>query len=467
MQLQKLKVSACYESETNPRGKDFEGAQFAELVASVKQKGVLVPILARPRTKAGKQFEIVAGNRRFRAAQKAGLEEIPAQVQEMTDVEAREAQIVENLQRVDIHPLEEGEAYRKLIEEGKNYDLQAVAAKVGKSVPYVRRRLILTDLTAEVKKAYRADKLNAAQAELIARLGASEQPKALTMVLHRNYGTSELREWIQETIVKKLSSAPPWKNHEALVAAAAPCEECAKKKGGDLFREGATEQCGDPTCFSRRMAAHIQLTKEDYASRKEPLLLVAESYRQSGDTVPKGMLARGEFHRIRGDKCTSAQKALIADGELDDELGQVILVCVDENCKTHGGDSDAPYHQSPKEIAARKRELARTKAKKAKYDAVIAMALAKVKWPLSEKHLNALLDFTLYRCGVSFQMPVVARHGLKAEKTKDGRSYQIPLRKLAEEGKDAKLRIILELLLPSYSNWNDGMTELKKKTSQL
>src|ERR1035441_7098690 len=104
MQLQEVKVSACYESETNPRGKDFGGKAFDELVASIREKGVLTPILVRPSTMKKGDFEVVAGNRRFRAAYQLKLETIPAQVQAMTDSEAREAQIVENLQRQDVHP---------------------------------------------------------------------------------------------------------------------------------------------------------------------------------------------------------------------------------------------------------------------------------------------------------------------------------------------------------------------------
>src|ERR1039457_5106951 len=115
MNLQNLKVAECHESATNPRGKDFEGKQFDELVASIKEKGVLVPVLARKTSSSARSAvcEVIAGNRRLRAAVKAGLKEIPAQVVEMMDDEAREAQIVENLQREDVHPLEEGEAYRQ------------------------------------------------------------------------------------------------------------------------------------------------------------------------------------------------------------------------------------------------------------------------------------------------------------------------------------------------------------------
>jgi ParB family chromosome partitioning protein len=102
MEQNLLPVSKCYESETNPRGTKFGGASFNELVASIKEKGVLQPVLARPRKHGGKDFEIVAGNRRYRASTVAGLIEIPAIVKDTSDDEAREAQIIENLQRSDI-----------------------------------------------------------------------------------------------------------------------------------------------------------------------------------------------------------------------------------------------------------------------------------------------------------------------------------------------------------------------------
>jgi ParB family chromosome partitioning protein len=458
MQLQKLKVSACYESETNPRGKDFEGAQFAELVASVKEKGVLVPVLARPRAKAGKQFEIVAGNRRFRAAVKAGLEEIPAQVQEMTDVEAREAQIVENLQRADIHPLEEGEAYRKLIEEGKNYDLEAVAAKVGKPLSYVRRRLILTNLSTPSKAAYRNGKINGGHAEIVARLASDEQGKALKFIDEREADTADLREWVQELVVKKLSSAPPWKDHEKLVAAAAPCAECEKKKGGDLFGKGAAEQCGDPTCFARRMAAHIELTKQEFKGKNIPLVLVASGFVSN---LPKGVIHHHDYNHVTGkDTCDSESKALVVVG--DEDVGRVIRVCTNKQCRTHGETQyGTPYKKTPKEIAARKKEVARVKAARAKFEAEILKGLEKVKWPLSEKQLDALLDLVFSRQSTHFQMPAVKRHELKpVVKKHDGytsKDYESPLRKLAEEGgKEAKLRLVFELLIPEWNPYGSN-----------
>jgi ParB/RepB/Spo0J family partition protein len=461
MNLQTIKISLAYESNTNPRGKAFEGAAFDDLVASVKEKGVLVPVIVRPRPKGDKQFEIVAGNRRFRAAKLAGLEEIAARIEKLTDEEAREVQIVENLHREDIHPLDEGEAYRKLIEEGKNYDIVAVAAKVGKGIAYVRRRLILTDLTADAKKAYRSEKVNAGQVELIARLGSDDQARAIKMVTQRNYGTGDLREWIQKAVVEKLSVAPPWKGHEDLVAAMAPCPECSKKKGGNLFGEGAAEQCGDPTCFARRLAAHIQLTIEKFKSDKKPLLLVSAGYRNSGDKIPKGMLSRGEYREVLDHReCKSAVIALVADGDLDDDLGKVISVCVDKACEIHGSH-DTPYRQTPAERAKRKKELARMRAKEDRdYAAFVGKIRKAVRWPLSEKALGILIEHAIDCHGLTSLLPVARRLGLKQvkEKVSYGRfnnSFKPPLRDwLKKAPKEDRLRMLFELVLEQAESKN-------------
>jgi len=466
MKLQNIKVSAAYESETNPRGTDFEGAAFTELVASVKEKGVLVPVLARPRAKGAKQFEIVAGNRRFRAAQKAGLEEIPAQVQEMTDVEAREAQIVENLQRADIHPLEEGEAYRKLIEEGKNYDLEAVAAKVGKPISYVRRRLILTDLAAPSKAAYRSGRINAGHAELVSRLDADEQAKIIVFIDRQEPDMDRLREQIQKVRIGKLVATPPWKNHEAVVAAMAPCEECNKKKGGDLFGQGAAEQCGDPTCFARRLSAHLELVKQDMKAKKIPLTLVSTRWRSE----VKGALDSDVWKRVNAKvPCKSQHKALVVDGEED--LGQVIDICTDAKCTVHGDHRSSVYRQTPAEKAARKRQLAAQKSKKQAELTARANALKKVKWPMTEKTLDMLLHLALGR-GTMVIRPVALRREIEPKvsmqwydsahksgyKTTD---YEKPMRELAQKMKpEEKAQLLIELILSDHSYSQKSLIKL-------
>src|SRR3954451_9839864 len=122
-----LPVAKIGESKSNPR-KSF--GDMTELINSVRTKGVLVPVLCRP---AEDGWELVFGARRLRAAQAAGLAEIPAMVREMTDSEVLEIQVIENLQRADVHPLEEGAGFKALHDQ-YGVAVEELAAKTGKSV---------------------------------------------------------------------------------------------------------------------------------------------------------------------------------------------------------------------------------------------------------------------------------------------------------------------------------------------
>lgn len=142
--VKNVKMSQIVENTYNPR-KFFgptEETALNELSDSIKQVGVLQNILLR---KKGKKYEIVYGERRFKASKIAGLETIPAAVLELTDEQALEICIMENLQRLDIRPIEEAGAFSALLET-KRYDYAAVAEKVGKSVAYVRNRIRLNEL---------------------------------------------------------------------------------------------------------------------------------------------------------------------------------------------------------------------------------------------------------------------------------------------------------------------------------
>lgn len=125
-------ITDIHPSPSNPR-KNL--GDLTELIASVKRHGVLQPVLARPNNKG---FELVSGHRRLAATKAAGLKEIPCIVREINDREVLEIQLVENCQRVDIHPLEEADAYQQL-HAIHNVDIDALAAKVGKSKAYVYR----------------------------------------------------------------------------------------------------------------------------------------------------------------------------------------------------------------------------------------------------------------------------------------------------------------------------------------
>jgi ParB family chromosome partitioning protein len=129
-----LPLSILTESKTNPR-RFFEDSALKELAASIRSQGVLSPLLVRPLT--DRSFEIVAGARRYRAAQLAEAETVPVRIVNFTDAEALEAQLIENLQRRDVHPLEEAQGFRALLNlDEPKYSIEQIAAKTGKSPAY-------------------------------------------------------------------------------------------------------------------------------------------------------------------------------------------------------------------------------------------------------------------------------------------------------------------------------------------
>jgi ParB family chromosome partitioning protein len=164
----RVSLSLLNESKTNRR-RIFEDAALKELADSIRSQGVLSPLLVRPLTE--KSFEIVAGARRFRAAQIAEVPTVPVRIVNISDAEALEAQLIENLQRRDVHPLEEAQGFRALLNlEEPKYSVEQIAAKTGKSPAYVTTRLKLTELSTPVIEAFYAEEIGVGHALLLAKL---------------------------------------------------------------------------------------------------------------------------------------------------------------------------------------------------------------------------------------------------------------------------------------------------------
>ena len=174
--LQSIPLGYLHESPFNPR-KSFDPAKLAELTASVQAKGVQVPLVVRPRKGAGPGYEIGAGHRRYRAAKAANLATVPALVREMDDQEFLEFISFENLERDDLHPLEEADGYRALMKSG--YDVQRIADRIGRSVKYVYDRVKLLALTKEAQQLLSAGTITAGHAILLARLSPKDQARCL------------------------------------------------------------------------------------------------------------------------------------------------------------------------------------------------------------------------------------------------------------------------------------------------
>src|SRR6266513_6440372 len=252
--IQDIPLEKIRESKTNPRTQ-FDPSKLAELAANIKQHGVLQPILLRPLPdgEAG-TFELVAGTRRYRASKLAKRDSIPASVRELTDAQALELQVIENVQRVDVHPLDEAQGYAALIKVQPNtYTVETIASRVGRSPQYVSGRLRLIQLIPEAKQAFYEAKLTVAHAFEIARLQPNDQRRALQECFpqYRNAAAilkdkkaeattvRELRGWIEREIHLDLTNAPFDPQDGTPLPKAGACARCPKRTGSNplLFPE--------------------------------------------------------------------------------------------------------------------------------------------------------------------------------------------------------------------------------------
>jgi ParB family chromosome partitioning protein len=162
--LQRMAVTWLQSGKYQPR-RLFDEEALKELANSIRERGILEPLLVRPL--AGEnRYEIIAGERRWRASQIAGLHEVPVMVRELTDREALEFGIIENVQREDLSPLEEGEGYKRLLEEF-GHTQEALSKIVGKSRPHITNMLRLLTLPEAVRKLIAEGKLTTGHARAI------------------------------------------------------------------------------------------------------------------------------------------------------------------------------------------------------------------------------------------------------------------------------------------------------------
>ena len=163
-----LSVSDIVPNKYQPR-KNFDEDSLEDLTNSIKQRGILQPIIVRQSNNNNSKFEIIAGERRWLAAQKAGLHEVPVVITEADDLRSLEFAIVENVQRSDLNAIEEAQGYRRLIEEFK-YDQEKVATFIGKSRSHITNCLRLLTLPNEVLKLIQLKKLTPGPAKVLVGL---------------------------------------------------------------------------------------------------------------------------------------------------------------------------------------------------------------------------------------------------------------------------------------------------------
>jgi len=199
------KYFLCPVEELRPHGqqprKNFDDVKMAELVASIREKGVIQPLVVRH---AGDHYQIIAGERRWRAAQRAGLKDVPVVIQDVSEDWALEMALIENIQREDLNPIEEAEAYRHLM---ANFDLsqEEVAKRVGKDRSTVANALRLLRLPRSVQQDVMTGRLSMGHARALLPLeGGNRLQEARDQVVKRQLSVRQAEE-----LVKRLKSAGP------------------------------------------------------------------------------------------------------------------------------------------------------------------------------------------------------------------------------------------------------------------
>ena len=298
-------INSIARSLTNPR-KHFDPAKLQELADSIAASGVHQPILLRPlpvhrledthrEARALKQpapeYELVAGERRWRACQLAGVKQVPAMIRPMTDAQALEAQVIENLQREDVTELEEAEGYESLIKHGK-LNADQVGAKIGKSRAYVYSRLKLLDLCQQAREALREGKIDFSRALLAARIPNEQlQIKAVEYMVKEDWqgdlpGYRECAQHVQKEFMLRLDTARFKITDASLVPAAGSCMDCKKRTGAEpeLFSDiGSADVCTDPKCFHEKADAQTAQLVRDAQDKGQHVITGAEAAELASD----------------------------------------------------------------------------------------------------------------------------------------------------------------------------------------
>lgn len=337
----------------NPRTM-FDDEKMSNLVDSVKAGGIHEPIIGR---KVNGHIEIVAGERRWRAAKKAKLETVPIILRELTDAEALEIQIIENEQREDVSPLDQAAGFRKLMDlDPKTYTVEALAERIGLKPASVYLRLKLLAMIEPAKELFRQSIIEAGHAVLIARLSQHDQERAVKYIDdmtksrgkgddRRHLGVRELKQWITENVKIDL--------------------------------------------FGPQLAETQPKVADRLAKLKEKGVEVAQltrNWKHPDELKKAGVLDASAFREAGKKKCDYTRPGAFVYGE---EV-QMIDVCTEKKCKTHWPERFAQQRQAS---AAKRQasESAPAKAKRLKAEAA-AKHKREVEEAIRGKVLTAILS---------------------------------------------------------------------------
>lgn len=432
-----IPIAQLKESSTNPR-KTFDEKGLQELAESIRSKGVLLPLLVRP---VNGHYEIVTGERRYRASKLAGRGSVPATVRELSDGECLEIQLIENLLRMDLHPFEEARGFRALLDREQGaYTIEKLAAKTGKSASFIAKRLCLLDLIPPVADAFTAGQIGVEHALLIAKLAPEAQEEALRHCFDGYYPAedkerslvpvSRLQAWIEHNVYLSLKSVPFSKDDETLVPEAGSCANCAKRTGFNrlLFSEVREDSdcCTNAACFNRKLDAHIaqRVAKmpnlvqisDNYQGKNDPPVLPRRDYVEVvARKNQKGRDAHPE-HKL----CNHLKPAIHTEGM---EKGRLVKVCANRECTIHFGNRQKEEEQQLRWKAERLAANQKAKQTVTLRHRMLAEVLKRAKSPFGTDELRLLAQHLVGALSHDLACRLAKRHGF--EPSKKGKEWEL------------------------------------------
>ena len=281
-------LASIQPSNYNPR-KNFDEASLAELAESICQQGVLQPIGVR--LIEDNRFEIVFGERRYRASQMAGLEVIPAIVMEISDEVAEEMAVTENLQRKDVTPIEEANAYQKLIDSGR-HDVQSLAVQFGKNENYIRTRLKFVSLIPEIALLLEQDEITISVASEICRYGEDIQREVYNKHLKEGVYYSSWRGLKASDVARNIEQQYTT-NLERYAFDKTLCLSCPHNTNNMmLFCEGGCGNCANRTCLAEMNASYLTEKAVQFMEQYPTVSLCRQDYNYN-EAVVEHLTAMG------------------------------------------------------------------------------------------------------------------------------------------------------------------------------
>jgi ParB/RepB/Spo0J family partition protein len=334
----------------------FDEERLAELARSIAETGVHEPAIVRPVPGDATTYELVAGERRWRASAIAGVPTLPCIVRELTDAQVLRIQIIENVQREDVHPLDEADGYARLLDSA-GYTAADIASETGRSVAHVYQRLRLRELIEPARELLVTGAIHASHALLIARMPADQQQVIVEWLKEYSRARPEeamplsrLRERIERDLLHELHGAPFKMKDEDLVPSAGACTACAKRTGanGELFTEMTSRRkdyCTDPSCYESKLNALLARRRAEAKAAAQKPVEVSSVYDSRS-----GLPSPWDYHECKPGT-EGAVQILIANGP---DRGRLAHATLRQEVVRK---VDSEYQAEQKEKAKQEREV--------------------------------------------------------------------------------------------------------------